>query len=44
MTVSNELIERTIQILEDVLDDCADKGEVQTILNFWRMLVQFGEK
>ena len=44
MTVSNELIERTIQILEDVLDDCVDKGEVQTILNFWRMLTQFGEK
>ena len=44
MIVSKELVTQTIQILEDVLDDCADKGEVQTLLNFWRMLAQFGEK
>jgi hypothetical protein len=44
MQVSDELVHMTIQLLEDVLDDCADKGATQTLLNLWRLVQSMSTK
>lgn len=43
--VSKEIIYQTIDVIERYLDGeiAEEKGKIQTLLNFWRMFVNFME-
>lgn len=43
---NKEIIKKTIELLEDLIDQTEDveyQGEIMTVINFWRTLYKFSE-